>query len=298
MSIQPQKNSLSSITLCENDLEIIDLALKEDLGFPFCDRTTSLFNIENQNHLAQAYILSKHPEPIVLCGLNVVTEILSRSLSTYEIQTPFLDGNVIEPGETLLTVIAPRKVLWMFERIILNFLQRLCAIATLTSKFVQKVEGTKAKILDTRKTTPGLRHLEKYAVRCGGGVNHRMGLYDAIMIKDTHVDLMGGFSSILSSLKKQKNNDVPVIIEVQSLKELEIVLEEHEGTIDRVLLDNMELSQLKKCVRKCEGVMLTEASGNVHLDNVSFIAATQVDFISVGKITHSAGAVDLSMKCN
>lgn len=283
------------------DKTLLELALREDLGTPFHDITTQTLFADN-NKTCQARIISKHPEPIVLCGLPVIKAVVEKLTSDYKIHAHYQDGQSIEPGQTLLTITAPAQYLLMAERTILNFLQRLCAVATLTHKFVQRVKHTQLKILDTRKTTPGFRHLEKYAVACGGGVNHRMGLYDAIMVKDTHVDALGGMEQAMTTLDSRvRGNDgphCPIIIEVRTIKELETVIKHGKNTVTRVLLDNMSPELMLKCVALCKGIFPTEASGNINLDNIKIIAETGVDFASIGKLTHSAGSVDLSMKCD
>lgn len=332
------------------DHEIIALALQEDLGSSLQDVTTDrLFT--GADKIFSARIISKHPTPLVLCGLPVVHAILARltsvplkkfahSSNAFQITTAYHDGQIIAPGQTLLTLHSTAKTLLSAERTILNFLQRLCAIATLTAQYTAAVKDTALKILDTRKTTPGLRHLEKYAVYCGGGVNHRLGLYDAIMIKDTHIDLLGGMQAALNKLATQtatttsfattaattatvstsavttaaattttstasltaavtlSTATLPVIVEVRSLAELAIVLEHSENKITRILLDNMAPDLLSECVALCRGRLPTEASGNLSLENIKMIAATGVDFASIGKLTHSAGSVDLSMQCD
>ena len=280
------------------DKQLIDLAFAEDLGLPFKDITTlTLFS--GLTGISKAKIISKHPEPSLLCGLPVLEAILgqfNQESGECQLHSDYQDGDVILPGAELLSILAPAQVLLSCERILLNFLQRLCAVATITRKFVDRISHTQTKILDTRKTTPGFRHLEKYAVQCGGGVNHRMGLYDAIMVKDTHVDLLGGMSKALDKLPETITQEYPVIIEVRSLSELDIVLEEGLSKVSRVLLDNMSTALMQECVILCQGVMKTEASGNVDFETVAAIAETGVDFISIGKLTHSAGNIDLSMR--
>jgi nicotinate-nucleotide pyrophosphorylase (carboxylating) len=256
--------------------------------------TTVLFpQIKNNS---KAKIISKHPYPIVICGLPIVKAVLKKIDENCEIQSDFADGNLLQPGETLLIATGPASALLMAERVVLNFLQRLCAIATLTAQFVKAISHTSTKILDTRKTTPGFRHLEKYAVHCGGGVNHRMGLYDAIMVKDTHIDLLGGMAVALKVLPETITQHFPVIVEVRTIDELMIVLEQGQHKVTRVLLDNMTPALMAECVSMCKGKITTEASGNMTLENVTAAAESGVDYISVGKITHSAGSVDLSMK--
>ncbi|MCD6039537.1 MAG: quinolinate phosphoribosyltransferase [Gammaproteobacteria bacterium] len=289
------KTTLSAWELNNNDLELIDLALIEDLGVSYCDKTTALL-FPTFKEKVSAVLISKHPQPIIICGLPIVKAVLQK-WDDCTVQSNYSDGQVLLPGEILATLTGPAPFLLMSERIILNFLQRLCAIATLTACYVEKINHTTTQILDTRKTLPGFRHLEKYAVQCGGGVNHRMGLYDAIMIKDTHVDLLGGMSVALTRLPDNILQTCPVIIEVRTLDELNILLEKGLHKVTRILLDNMSFVQLEECVDLCKGYVATEASGNMTLDRIAAVAECGVDFISVGKLTHSAGNVDLSMKC-
>jgi len=279
------------------DLKVIELALREDLGQPYRDITThTLF--PPTSSIAEAHIISKHEQPIVVCGLPVIKAALAKIGGHCRVQAHYGEGEVAMPGATLFTLIGERYPLLMVERVLLNFLQHLCAIATLTATYVKCIQHTATRILDTRKTLPGFRHLEKYAVSCGGGVNHRMGLYDAVMIKDTHVDWLGGMQAALQALPSGLVQQFPVIVEVRNKEELTVVLEQGLNKISRVLLDNMSLSLLSACVALCQGKMATEASGNVNLDTVKAVAECGVDFISIGRLTHSAGNVDLSMKCD
>lgn len=278
------------------DQQLIELALIEDLGKPFSDlTTTTLFADELETFKAR--IISKNSESIVICGIPIVSAILGKLPGQCEIYSHFQDGELLQSGETLLEITGPANTLLIAERTILNFLQHLCGIATLTAKFVTAVKETGAKILDTRKTLPGFRHLEKYAVYCGGGVNHRMGLYDAMMIKDTHIDLIGGMAQTLKRLPEKIMQQYPVIVEVRTIQELEVVLTQGRKKVTRVLLDNMPPLEMKQCVKLCNEIFPTEASGNINLDNILPIAHCGVDFISIGKLTHSAKSVDLSMKC-
>lgn len=289
------KTMLAPWELNSIDLQLIDLAFTEDLSGSLSDITTSTL-FPDLTQKARAVIISKHSEPLVLCGLPVIEAILKK-LNHASVHSDYQDGQVIAPGATLLTVTGSAATILMAERIMLNFLQRLCAIATLTASYVKKIQHTHTKILDTRKTAPGFRHLEKYAVQCGGGVNHRMGLYDAIMIKDTHVDTLGGMSAALAKLPDNILQNYPVIVEVRTQEELLCVLDQGQHKVTRVLLDNMSLDLIKECVALCKGRLPTEASGNISLETISDVAERGVDFISVGKLTHSAGCVDLSMKC-
>ena len=279
------------------DLQLIDMAFIEDLGAPFHDVTTATLFAEKLPVTTVVNIISKQPEPITLCGLPVVKSILEKSGYPHELTTQYQDGQLLPPGATLLTLRGSAQVLLSVERILLNFLQRLCAIATVTSRYVEKIHGTQARILDTRKTLPGFRHLEKYAVHCGGGVNHRMGLYDAMMVKDTHIDILGGIDIALARLPENIKKQIPVIVEVRDRDELMAVLNNGLHKVSRVLLDNMTPELMRECVALCEHKMPTEASGNISLENILTVAECGVDYISVGKLTHSAGSVDLSMKC-
>jgi nicotinate-nucleotide pyrophosphorylase (carboxylating) len=278
------------------DQQLIDIALAEDLGLPHQDLTTMTLFPDMSHNTAHVEIISKQPESIILCGLPIARRILARLDERCEVKSVYFDGDTITTHATILTITGPAQALLMAERVMLNFLQHLSAIATLTHRYVNQVRHTKTSILDTRKTLPGFRHLDKYAVYCGGGVNHRMGLYDAIMIKDTHVDLLGGIEKALNKLPENITVRHPVIVEVRSQQELLIVLEKGLHKVTRVLLDNMSLAEMRACVTMCKGYLPTEASGNIHLDNVAAIAETGVDFISIGKLTHSAGNVDLSMR--
>lgn len=283
------------IKLNKNDSQLISLALREDLGEPYCDITANtLFAGEQQTGAVK--VISKHSTDIICCGLPLVSAIMSHFDHKVNITPRCNDGDTVKKGDTLFLLSGQQHYLSMAERTILNFMQHLSGIATLTHEFVKRVSHTNAKILDTRKTLPGFRHLDKYAVQCGGGVNHRMGLYDAIMIKDTHVDLLGGIKNTLDKLPDSISNQCPVILEIRSIDELHMALSEGQHKITRVLLDNMSLGELRECVALCKNKLPTEASGGVNLDSVSSIAETGVDFISIGMLTHSAGTVDLSMK--
>jgi nicotinate-nucleotide pyrophosphorylase (carboxylating) len=274
--------------------QLFQLALTEDLGSPPHDVTTDLLFPNNQT-IAQANIISKHAEIITVCGINLIAPLFSKLSADCKIQTNYQDGDRLAPGETLLTIEATAPSILKIERTLLNFLRHLSAIATLTAKYVERVKNTQLKILDTRKTTPGFRSLEKHAVHCGGGVNHRFGLYDAIMIKDTHVDILGGMQQALNKLLTVDIKNLPVIVEVRTPEELDQVLTTAAHKVTRVLLDNMSLEIMQQCVAKCEGIVDTEASGNIRLDTVLAIAQTGVHYASVGELTYNAGQVDLSM---
>lgn len=274
---------------------LLKLSLQEDLGPKLlCDLTTeSLFPVSTTFYSAN--IISKHSSPVIICGLPLVRQLLDMVSHDYELHSDYVDGQILNPGQTLMTLCANAQLLLKTERIILNFLRHLSAIATLTHQYVDLIRHTATQILDTRKTTPGLRGLEKYAVYCGGGTNHRMGLYDAIMVKDTHIDLLGGIKNALERLPGLSVHQVPVVVEVRSMDELAIVLAYGRSKVTRILFDNMPLDELATGVAHCRGVFETESSGNITQDTILAIAQTGVDYASVGELTYRAGHVDLSM---
>ncbi|CAN5499786.1 carboxylating nicotinate-nucleotide diphosphorylase [soil metagenome] len=206
-----------------------------------------------------------------------------------------MDGATVTRGDVFVTVQGPGRVLLTAERTALNFLQRMSGTATLTARYVAAVRGTKAKILDTRKTAPGLRRLDKQAVAMGGGTNHRHGLYDMVLIKENHIAAAGGIRAAVEQVRAQDTRRRPIEVEVQTFAELEEVL---PLQIDQVMLDNMNLHQMREAVQLVNGRVPLEASGNVSLETVAEIAATGVDYISVGKLTHSVEAFDISFLLN
>lgn len=273
------------------DRDLLKLALKEDLGSLFKDVTSDVV-FGDADFESTARIISKHPDSFILSGISLAKELAQTFSVT--MQSYFQDGDKVQPGEVVLMLQGSIKNLLMLERTLLNFLQSLSAIATQTKNFVDRVKHTKLKILDTRKTIPGMRYLSKYAVACGGGVNHRIGLYDAILIKDNHIDALGGVRAVLDRLPSTKKYHT--VLEIRTLSELEIVLQYGLGKVDRVLLDNMNLAELKICVELCKNKIETEASGNVSLATIVAIAETGVDYVSIGKLTHSISNIDLSMQ--
>lgn len=274
---------------------LIELALDEDLGVARRDITTDvLFGTSDQR--SQAYICSKDTRSVTIAGIEVAKQVFRTLDPQCQFSHSVADGDVVIQGERVLTIEGNTQALLKAERTALNFLRHLSGIATLTAEFVAKVAHTQLKILDTRKTTPGMRVLEKYAVASGGGVNHRMGLYDAIMIKDTHVDMAGGLDHVLAKMPLLAQQNVPIIFEIQTEADLKKLLASKPPRLDRVLLDNMSLDELRRCVEICKGRVETEASGNINLETVAAIAQTGVDYASVGMLTHSAMNADLSMK--
>jgi len=265
---------------------IVERALKEDLGSG--DLTTRL--LFPRAIKAKALIRAK--QDAVLAGLSVAEAVFKKVDPKLKFQSLAQDGDRVRSGTEIACIMGDGRSLLKGERVALNFLQRLSGIATLTAQFVETVKGTKATILDTRKTTPGLRELEKYAVRMGGGRNHRMNLSDGILIKDNHLALAGSLRRAVQETRRKAPRGLKVEVEATNLKEVEDAL---LVKADIILLDNMTIPQLKEAVSLIDGRALTEVSGGVQLNTVREIAATGVDFISIGALTHSAPAVDLSM---
>ena len=228
----------------------------------------------------------------IIAGLTVA-DLVFGSLDEAVQFTPLVgDGDSVEPGQVVATVRGAGRALLSGERVALNFMQRMGGIASLTHQFVKAVQGTKAVILDTRKTAPGLRAFDKWAVRLGGGQNHRTGLYDMVLIKENHITAVG---SITATVERVRNGDPqkrPIEVEVKDLKELEEAL---ALNLDRILLDNMTLDQMAEAVQLTNGRTPLEASGNMSLERVAAVAATGVDYISVGALTHSVRALDISL---
>jgi nicotinate-nucleotide pyrophosphorylase (carboxylating) len=262
-------------------------ALDEDLGLAG-DITTNATIPANAR--AEASIASRAPG--VVAGL-ALAECAFRTLDplcAFDLRCA--DGARVKPGQEIAHVSGLARAMLSSERVALNYLGRLSVIATLTAKFADAVRGTKAKIVDTRKTTPGLRAFEKYAVRCGGGFNHRTGLFDAVLIKDNHIVAAGGIAQAIAAARSSVGHTVKIEVEVDSLEQLDEAL---AGEIDCVLLDNMSPTALKKAVARVAGRCLTEASGGVTLETVRAIAESGVDLISVGALTHSAPVLDLGL---
>ncbi len=262
----------------------IKVALKEDIGSG--DKTSTLLIPPDQT--ATANIVAHSPG--ILSGIKICARVFKTIDRRIKFEPFYRDGSRFRVGAVLARVSGPARAILAGERTALNFLCHLSGIATLTDKFVSRVKGSKAIVLDTRKTLPGWRALEKYAVRCGGGKNHRFGLYDMILIKDNHLALIG---SIPEALARCKESRVPVEIEVKSLKELRTAL---AAGAKRIMLDNMSITQLKKAVKIVAGRAKLEVSGGVNLKNVKRIAQLGVDYISVGAITHSAPSANISLE--
>lgn len=266
--------------------DIIKRALNEDLSYG--DITTNA--IVEQVKKATVDLISK--EDGVIAGLEIFKRVFL-ILGNAEVKLYVQDGALVHKGEKIGEIYGDTRTILSGERVALNFLQRMSGIATLTRKFVEKLEGTNVKLLDTRKTTPNMRIFEKYAVRIGGGTNHRFGLNDGVLIKDNHIDAAGGIKNAIESVRKSAPFVRKIEVEVESLKQLEEAL---EANADIIMLDNMDIETLKTSVKIINGRAETEASGNVTLDTIQAIAQTGVDYISTGALTHSFKALDLSMK--
>ena len=268
----------------------VQVALAEDIG---SGDVTTLSTVPEQ---AQATAVMRARDVLVAAGLPLAEAAFRELSPDVRIESLARDGHHAKPGETLLRISGNARAILSAERVALNYVQRLSGIATLTAQFVDAIKGTHAQILDTRKTTPGLRRLEKYAVTCGGGTNYRLGLFDMVLIKDNH----------LAALRDAQPNSVAAAVRAARAKYPQLKVEVEADTLEQVdqavaagadfiLLDNMTLVQLRLAVQKCKGQSKTEASGGVSLSTVRGIAETGVDFISVGALTHSARAVDVGL---
>jgi nicotinate-nucleotide pyrophosphorylase (carboxylating) len=269
----------------------IDNALAEDLGD---GDHTSLATIPAGTQ-GKARLLVK--DAGILAGVELAETIFATVDPQLKLQIFLNDGATVKPGDIAFEVSGDAQSILKAERLVLNTMQRMSGIATRTHHIMDLLKGTNAKVLDTRKTTPGMRYLEKWAVRIGGGYNHRFGLYDMILIKDNHVDYSGGISNAINNTLqylKDQNKKLQIEIEVRNLAELEEVLK--TGGVNRILLDNFRPAQLKEAVNIIDGRYMTEASGGITLDNIADYAATGVDYISVGALTHSVKSLDLSLK--
>lgn len=262
-------------------------ALEEDLGLTG-DVTTFATIPEGVN--AEAVFRARSDG--IISGLQVAAAVFGELDEHIAFEPHCADGTRVAAGATLATVRGPARAILAGERVALNYLCRMSGIATLTAKYVAAVAHTNAHIIDTRKTTPGLRAFEKYAVRCGGGSNHRVGLFDAILIKDNHIAVAGGVGPAIVAARASAGHMIKLEIEVDTLEQLKAVLE-HD--VDAVLLDNMDLDQLREAVKLVGGRCLTEASGGVTLETVGQIAESGVDLISSGALTHSARVLDIGL---
>ena len=267
--------------------EAIDLALREDLG-----RAGDITTLATIPATARARAVIAAREAGIVSGSDIAIAAFRRLDPSIRFDTHLVDGTALHVGDVALALEGPARAILSAERTALNFMGRLSGIASLTARFSAAISHTKARIVCTRKTTPGLRAFEKYAVRCGGGFNHRFGLDDAILIKDNHIAVAGGIIPALQAAKAFAGHLVKIEIEVDRLDQLDEGIKEGANV---VLLDNMKPEQMKEAVKRVNGTMLTEASGGVTLETVAAIAECGVDMISVGALTHSARVLDLGL---
>ena len=266
---------------------VIKIALEEDLGPG--DLTTDA--IVNPSAIGKGVLLAR--ESLVLAGLPVFKRVFDLLSPDMAFEFHFQDGGAVPGGAKIGVVSGPLGAILKGERTALNFLQRMSGIATLTKKYVDKVGAQKVRVVDTRKTVPGLRVLDKYAVRMGGGFNHRLGLFDGILIKDNHIAAAGSVRKAVSLAKKNVPHTVKIEVEVEDLRGVEEAI---QAGADAVLLDNMSPEMMRKAVDVVRGRLAIEASGNINLENIEEVAQTGVNLISVGALTHSPRAVDLSLE--
>lgn len=266
---------------------IIETALREDM--PQGDITSE--SIIPLNSISRAIILAK--EEGILAGIYVVERVFKIIEASVLFERYFKDGQRIKKGDKIAVLKGPSISILKGERTALNFIQRLSGIATATQKYVKAVQGTRTKVLDTRKTTPGLRILEKYAVKMGGGTNHRLNLSEMVLIKDNHLKIVGSISEAVKSARRRIKPGIKIEVETSNLDE---VKEAFQGGADMIMLDNMSLRKMKEVVQWVKGRVILEVSGNINLRRAKQIAALGVDFISVGSLTHSNKSLDISME--
>jgi nicotinate-nucleotide pyrophosphorylase (carboxylating) len=265
---------------------IIEIALIEDVG---TGDVTTASTIEEGTSV-RAELVAK--EDFLLSGIGVAARVFQRLDARAAFEPLIQDGQAVRRGEVLAWIKGDAALLLQGERVALNLLQRMSGVATLTAQYVAEVEGTGAIVVDTRKTTPGLRLLEKYSVRIGGGGNHRMALYDGVLIKDNHITAAGGIPAAVDRARRNVPHTLKIEVEVRNQEE---VAEAIDAGADILLLDNMDLEQLRAAVELVDGRVVTEASGGINLETIRAIAETGVDLISVGALTHSYRSVDISM---
>ena len=279
--------------LSVNELEdaLIDLAFAEDIG----DGDHTTFCCIPEDAMGKSHLLIK--EDGILAGVDVAREVFHRFDPTMQMEVFMEDGAQVKKGDIAFVVSGKVRSLLQTERLMLNIMQRMSGIATMTNKYVKLIEGTGAHVLDTRKTTPGMRMLEKQAVKIGGGVNHRIGLFDMILLKDNHVDFAGGIENAIDRCHhylNEKGLDLKIEIEVRNFNELQQVLD--KGGVNRIMLDNFTVADTKKAVDIINHRFEVESSGGITFDTIRSYAEQGVDFISVGALTHSVKGLDMSFK--
>ncbi len=277
---------MQNLLKTEAIITLINLAIAEDIYTG--DITSDAILTKNQEKTA--YLIAKAHGVIV--GLPLAEFIFKKIDATITFEALVKEGDLVKQKTKLAKIVGNFKSLLEAERIVLNFIQRLSGIATLTSQYVAQIKDTKTKILDTRKTLPGFRLLDKYAVKIGGGTNHRMGLYDMVMLKENHIEVAGGITKAIAQVRKAVNQDIKIEVETRNIKEVREALNNH---VDVIMLDNMGINEMHKAIGLINGQIKVEASGNMTLERIAEVAATGVDLISVGALTHSVTALDISM---
>ena len=266
---------------------LIRRALEEDIG-PGDVTSTALVGPDVK---VRAEIIAR--ERLVLCGVDIAGTVFGECDPRIGFQKRYSDGETVEPGEVLAEINGPGAGILKGERVALNFLGHLSGIASLTRKYADRVRDYKARVADTRKTMPGLRGLEKYAVFCGGGTNHRFGLYDGVLIKDTHIRIAGGVGEAIRRAIRNIHHLLKVEVETETVEQVKEAL---DAGAEVIMLDNMNIPDMRRAVELIGGRALVEASGNISLDNIADVASCGVDLISVGELTHSAPSADISLK--
>ena len=271
--------------------ELIELAIREDIGD---GDHTSLSTIPADERGRMKLLIKQEG---ILAGVEVAVEVFRRLDPTIEIEILKADGERVKVGDVAFYVEGRIQTLLQAERIVLNIMQRMSGVATQTAVYAKVLEGTKCKVLDTRKTTPGMRVLDKMAVKIGGGENHRIGLFDMVLLKDNHIDFAGGIVPAINAVRKylaEKGKNIPVECEVRSLSDIDLVFE--AGGVDRIMFDNFTPEQTKVAVEKVAGRCSTESSGGITLETMRAYAEAGVDYISVGALTHQIKSLDMSLK--
>lgn len=279
------------LTVDELEDKLIELAFAEDIGDG--DHTTLCCIPEDA--MGKSHLLIK--EDGILAGVELAKKVFAKFDPTMQVEVLINDGAHVKVGDIAMVVTGKVRSLLQTERLMLNIMQRMSGIATMTNKYVELLKGTKTRVLDTRKTTPGLRMLEKQAVKIGGGTNHRIGLFDMILLKDNHIDFAGGIANAIDrchNYLKKKNLDLKIEIEVRNFDELQQVLD--KGGVNRIMLDNFSVADTKKAVDIIAGRYETESSGGITFNTIRGYAEQGVDFISVGALTHSVKGLDMSFK--
>ena len=279
------------LTVDELEDKLIELAFAEDIGDG--DHTTLCCIPEDA--MGKSHLLIK--EDGILAGVELAKKVFAKFDPTMQVEVLINDGAHVKVGDIAMVVTGKVRSLLQTERLMLNLMQRMSGIATMTNKYVELLKGTKTRVLDTRKTTPGLRMLEKQAVKIGGGTNHRIGLFDMILLKDNHIDFAGGIANAIDrchNYLKEKNLDLKIEIEVRNFDELQQVLD--KGGVNRIMLDNFSVADTKKAVDIIAGRYETESSGGITFNTIRGYAEQGVDFISVGALTHSVKGLDMSFK--